>query len=230
MRGNLGRLRWRRDSRRSLDVRARQHVNPLGLFFEEHHGQMPEVPPGTPVEVEVGCAEAQFLFERAAIEPSRHYVGLEVRSHLVDWVNEHARVTDAPVTAVLANANHHLVHLLRDFDVARVYLNFPDPWFKRRHAKRRMVDETLIRDIHRILRPGGEVFVQTDVWHLALASLEALQRCDDLYENRAGEWRFWRQANPFGARSWREWHCEQTNAKIWRLLFAARDIPERLDC
>jgi tRNA (guanine-N7-)-methyltransferase len=203
-------------------VRVRQHVNPLGLAFEEFRGQLPELSPGREVELEIGCAEAQFLFERAAQDSSRLYLGLEIRDALVDWVNGEARALGVPVHAVFCNANNHVRTLFPPESVRRVFLNFPDPWFKRRHHKRRMIDEALIRDIHQILEPGGELFFQSDIWELALDSMDLIERLDELYENRAGSWSFWKRGNPYGVRSWREAHCEEQGLPIWRLWYGRR--------
>ena len=52
-------------------MRRRQHVNPLGFGFTQRHGGAPAIPAGRPLEIEIGCADAQFLFERAAVEPAR---------------------------------------------------------------------------------------------------------------------------------------------------------------
>jgi tRNA (guanine-N7-)-methyltransferase len=203
-------------------VRIRQHVNPLNLGFTEFRGEMPALSRGQAVELEIGCAEAQFLFERAAREPDRTYIGLEIREPLVKFVNAEARERALPVRAVFCNANHHLRQMFGPRSVQRVYVNFPDPWFKRRHRKRRMLDTELARDIHGILAPGGEVFFQSDVWDVALDAMETFERLDDLYENRAGAWSFWRQGNPYGVRSWREMHCEEEGLPVWRLWYRPR--------
>jgi tRNA (guanine-N7-)-methyltransferase len=203
-------------------VRIRQHVNPNLAFFETFRGERPRLRPDRPVEIEIGCAEAQFLFERAAREPHRDYVGIEIREELVKWVNREARARHAPVHAVFCHAQLHLATVFAPASVDRVYLNFPDPWFKRRHHDRRMIDGALAQAIAQVARPGAEVFVQTDVWDIALDAMETFERCDDVFENRAGEWRFWRGGNPFGARSWREQNAEETGLPIWRLMYQRR--------
>jgi len=202
-------------------MRARQHVNPLGLVYEEFCGDKPRLPSGRPVEVEIGCAEAQFLFERARREPSHTYVGLEVRRHLVDWVNEEAEREGLPVQAIFCNVNNHLPVLFSGRIVDRAFLNFPDPWFKRRHRKRRVVDERFGRNLHGILKPGGELFVQTDVWEVALDAMDVFERLDDCYRNASGAWTFWKEGNPYGARSWREAHCAEHRLRVWRIFYAA---------
>ncbi len=202
-------------------MRARQHVNPLGLSFEEFRGETPRLVAGLPVDIEVGCAEAQFLFELAAIDATRNYLGFEVRDHLVDWVNEQARLRDLPVQAIFANANFHLRSVIGADVVSRVFLNFPDPWFKRRHRKRRMIDDGLARDIHTALHSGGEVFFQSDVWPVALDAMAVFETLSDQFVNLAGAWSFWKRGNPHGARSWREQHCESNAMRIWRLRYQA---------
>lgn len=203
-------------------MRIRQHVNPLSPTYEEFRGEPPRLEPGREVELEVGCADAQFLFERAALDPSRHYVGFEIRDELVDFVNAKARDLGVPVHSVFGQAQLHLGEALPPASVDRVYVNFPDPWFKRRHHKRRMVDVGLAEAISEVARPGADVFVQTDVWDIALDALEAFERVDHAFENRAGDWRFWRLGNPFGVRSWREQNCEATGLPIWRILYRRR--------
>lgn len=200
-------------------MRRRQHINPLGLTLERFRGRPPELPASGPVEVEIGCADAQFLFERAAREPHHSYVGLEIRESLVKDVNQRARAEGAPVQAVFCHANHHLDLLFPPERIARVYVNFPDPWFKRRHHNRRLMDAELARAIHRVLEPDGVLLFQSDVWDIALDAMGVLDALDDLFTNQAGPWSFWRTPQPFGARSWREAHCEAEGLPIWRLLY-----------
>ena len=199
-------------------MRIRQHVNPKLAFFEQFRGERPPLDHRR-VEVEIGCADAQFLFERAAVDPSRLYVGLEIREELVTLVNKRARALAAPVHAVFCHAQLHTKELFPPASVDRVYVNFPDPWFKRRHHDRRMVDPVLADQIAHILRPGGELFVQTDVWELAIDGLSSFE-ADPRFTNLAGEWSFWKRGNPYGVRSWREQNAEETGLPIWRILYS----------
>jgi tRNA (guanine-N7-)-methyltransferase len=203
-------------------MRIRQHVNPKLGFFETFRGERPRLREGRAVEIEIGCAEAQFLFERAAIDPDREYVGIEIRDELVQWVNREAKQRGAPVHAVFCQAQRHLPIVFAPASVDRVYVNFPDPWFKRRHHDRRMIDAALADGIAQIARAGADLLVQTDVWDIALDAMETFERADDAFENVAGDWRFWRGGNPFGARSWRETNAEATGLPIWRLLYRRR--------
>jgi tRNA (guanine-N7-)-methyltransferase len=201
-------------------VRIRQHVNPNQLHFARFRGERPALD-GRAIELEVGCADAQFLFERAALDASRQYVGLEIREDLVKQVNRRARALAVPVHAVFCQAQLHMTEIFPAGSVERVYVNFPDPWFKRRHHGRRMVDEVLADGIATVTRSGAEVFVQSDVWDIALDAMSTFER-DTRFANVAGEWTFWRGGNPYGVRSWREQNAEQTGLPIWRIRYCRR--------
>jgi tRNA (guanine-N7-)-methyltransferase len=198
-------------------MRIRQHVNPNQVHFAEFRGELPPLD-RSELELEIGCADAQFLFERAARDPSRRYIGIEIREELVALVNKRARAVAAPVHAVFCQAQLHLAGIFPPGSVGRIYINFPDPWFKRRHHARRMVDGALAEGIAAVARPGAEVFVQSDVWEIALDAMATFER-DDRFANQAGEWTFWRAGNPYGARSWREQNAEDTGLPIWRILY-----------
>lgn len=198
-------------------MRIRQHVNPNQVHFARFRGERPGLD-GRPIELEIGCADAQFLFERAAIDPARQYIGLEIREDLVKQVNRRARSLGAPVHAVFCQAQLHMAEVLPAGTVDRVYINFPDPWFKRRHHGRRMVDAALAGGIATVARTGADLFVQSDVWDIALDAMATFER-DERFVNLAGEWTFWRPGNPYGVRSWREQNAEETGLPIWRIRY-----------
>jgi tRNA (guanine-N7-)-methyltransferase len=204
-------------------MRIRQHVNPLLLHFEQFRGVRPPLEPGRPIELEIGCADAQFLFERAARDPSRTYVGLEIREELASFVNKKARAEGVPVHGVFCQAQLHLDEIFGDAKVDRVFINFPDPWFKRKHHDRRMVDAQLLTALARVVKPDVEILFQSDVWEVALDAMDEFERLDHLYANRAGAWSFWRGGNPFGVRSWREQNAEETGLPIWRMMYRLVD-------
>jgi tRNA (guanine-N7-)-methyltransferase len=199
-------------------VRIRQHVDPRGMYFTQFRGVRPPLD-GRPVEVEIGCADAQFLFERAAHAPERLFVGLEIREEFVELVNKRAKEQAAPVHAVFCHAQLHLTEVFPPGSVDRVYVNFPDPWFKRKHRDRRMIDSVLAEGIAVVARAGAEILVQTDVWDIALDALVTFES-DERFANMAGEWSFWRGGNPYQVRSWREQNAEETGLPIWRMRYA----------
>jgi tRNA (guanine-N7-)-methyltransferase len=202
-----------------MPLRVRQHVNPFSLNHLETRAERISLPANQPVEVELGCAEGDFLFRRARIRPDGHYLGIEIRQPLADKVNARAESDGFPqVQAVYANLLVDLERLLSPVSVDAVHVLFPDPWFKRRHRKRRVLNRELAVQLARILKPGGLLFFQSDVFELALNALATLESLEVHFKNRQGPWKFLRE-NPFGARSRREDHCLLKGIPIWRLLF-----------
>jgi tRNA (guanine-N7-)-methyltransferase len=199
-------------------MRIRQHVNPLKSNFFQIAVEVPVLPAGVPIEVELGSAEAHFLMGRAAEEPSRFYLGVEIRRDHVAAANAICeRQGLGQVRSVFANMSVDLPRLFPASRVSRFFLNFPDPWWKARQQKRRVISPELVAEISGLLMEGGEIYVATDVFDIALDAMAALesdsaQRLVNLRE----PWTFLR-ASPFGARSRRERQCEAEAIHIWRL-------------
>jgi tRNA (guanine-N7-)-methyltransferase len=199
-------------------VRVRHHVNPLRSPFLERQLPAVELPAGE-AESELGCADARFLFERAPQHPEVTFVGLEIRRPMVKEVNRFAAEQQlGNLRAVFCNINVDLPALFADRSFRRMFINFPDPWFKRRHQKRRLVNEELVPVLHDKLRAGGELFFQSDVFDLALDAMVVLESAPELFANVLGPWSFVRD-NPYGARSLREVRCEDRGMRIWRMCY-----------
>jgi tRNA (guanine-N7-)-methyltransferase len=200
--------------------RVRHHVNPLRADLLRPRVAGLPLPAAGPVEVELGCADARFLFERAPLHPATHFIGLEIREPLVSEVNRKAIALGLDnLRAHYANITVDLDPLFGDGRLAHVFINFPDPWFKRRHHKRRLVNQDLVRLIARKLAPGGRVLFQSDVFDLALDALGSFETADAPLANMCGPWSFCR-ANPYGARSLREVRTEARGERVWRIHLA----------
>ena len=200
-------------------MRIRQHVNPLKSDFFGIPLPALSLPAGAPVEVELGSAEAFFLMERALEEPRGHYVGVEIRRDLAWAANaESARRGLRNVHSVFANMTVDLGRLFGRSSVNRFHLNFPDPWFKSRQHKRRVMSPALVSELGTLLASGGEVHVATDIFEIALDAMAALEIESPRFTSLAGAWSFVRQS-PFAARSRRERQCEDEGTRIWRLAY-----------
>jgi tRNA (guanine-N7-)-methyltransferase len=208
-------------------MRIRQHVNPLKSdLLDIADVPRVEAPLGRALEVELGAAEAHFLIERAREDAVSAFVGVEIRRELVEAVNAAcAAAGPANVRSVFANMSVDMGRLFADGSVRRFFLNFPDPWFKSRQHKRRVIGPDLMREIGRALASGGELFVQTDIFALALDAMAALEGLSEVSEsgfvNTAGAWTFLRQS-PYAAKSRRERQCESEGVRVWRLLYRRR--------
>jgi tRNA (guanine-N7-)-methyltransferase len=202
-------------------MRIRQHVNPLRSDYLAIAPAPLELPPGRPVEVELGSAEAHFLMERAAEDPQRSYVGVELRRELVEQSNQCCRELGlAQVRSVFANISVDLPRLFSPRSISRFFVNFPDPWFKARQHKRRVVSDELIVELGELLTPDGEVHVATDIFAIGLDAMAALEQ-SGRFASVGEPWSFLRRSR-FAARSRRERHCQDHGIKIWRLAYQRR--------
>lgn len=171
-----------------MPVRVRQHVNPLSRRF-----QVPlRVPdwsqvygrPGQQFHLDVGCGKGRFLLEMAAAHPGWNFLGIEIRLPLVEQARRWAG--DEGLTNVCFLAGHagvglgELLAALPKPGLYRVSIQFPDPWFKRKQQKRRVVQTELVSILAAHLQPGGQVFLQSDVREVA-AEMAARFQADPRY-------------------------------------------------
>ena len=117
-----------------------------------------------PLEVEIGFGRAHHLAELAALHPEHHILGFETRRQWCKQaVGRAAREGLDGVRVIEGDARAFLEKLMPDGCVDRVHILFPDPWWKRRHHKRRVFTEAWLSLLWRILKPGGALVAKTDV-------------------------------------------------------------------
>lgn len=169
--------------------------------------ELASILPGTgPIEIEIGPGRGGFVFERLAADPEVRLLGLEVRLKWAHLVDERLRKQGLGARArVLAeDAKVALPRLVPDGSVRAVFVHFPDPWWKKRHAKRLVVGDLLLREVVRLLAPGGELFVQTDVEERAVQYATEVAKVDALDPAGDAPGSIALAENPYGARSPRE--------------------------
>jgi tRNA (guanine-N7-)-methyltransferase len=201
-------------------VRVHQHVNPLSPYYCKEPEQVclefVFADPELPLHLDIGCARGRFILKMAEAEPKWNFLGVEIREPLVDEANRLA--VEAGLTNlhyVFCNAMLWLEKLLSGVPNDRlqmVTIQFPDPWFKKKHAKRRMVNEDLVDTVVEKLAEDGRIFVQTDVESLADEMFELLRadrRLMELRDNR----------NPFLVKTEREKAVEEKGLPVFRAMF-----------
>jgi len=135
-----------------------------------------------PLEVEVGSGKGLFLRGAAAARPEVDFLGIEIGQ-------KYARFAAAALAkrglgnavAIHGDALRLFAQVLPDESVAAVHVYFPDPWWKKRHKKRRVLCEPFVRDVERVLAPGGQLHFWTDVeeyFQTTLALLAAVTRLE----------------------------------------------------
>jgi tRNA (guanine-N7-)-methyltransferase len=117
-----------------------------------------------PVEIEVGCGKGLFLVTAATARPGVNYLGVEiVRKYQLFTATRLAKRGLSNVRVACADARTFLRERVTDESVAAVHVYFPDPWWKKRHHKRRLFTDEFAGQCARVLRPGGRLHVATDV-------------------------------------------------------------------
>ena len=203
-------------------VRVHQHVNPLAPFYRQAPRAIDLaadfVDPNLPLHLDIGCARGRFILRMAEHEPKWNFLGVEIREPLVIEAN---RIAEEKGLAgnlhyEFCNAMLWLDRLLQDIPdgiLRMVTIQFPDPWFKKKHAKRRMVNAELINAILNRLAVDGRIFVQTDIEPLADEMFGLFRERRELVEIAIDE-------NPFPTKTERERAVEDKGLPVYRAMFA----------
>lgn len=214
-------------------VRTRQHVNPLKASL-----MAPVEPPNwedvfedtrLPLMVDIGSGSGRFLILLAKRFPgSKNFLGLEIRDKLVErsqfWAKE---LTLSNIHFMVANATFTFGTLVSTYPgpLTCVSILCPDPHFKKRHHKRRFLQEPLVDAITSNLACGGQIFVQSDVHEVAVdmrqhldGRFDSIQHMDVHHPNLCDD-DGWLIENPIGIRTEREIHAQSEGAKIYRRMY-----------
>ncbi len=116
-----------------------------------------------PFELEIGCGKGGFLLHRARGNPNLRVLGIE-------WANKYfrfaadrmARWQVTNVRVMRTDAKHFVMHHLPPECVSILHLYHPDPWPKKRHHKRRLVQADFVDAVGRVLAPNGRWLIQSD--------------------------------------------------------------------
>jgi len=115
------------------------------------------------LEVDLGCGDGSFLVAMALKHPERNYLGTErLMGRVRSTSRKAARAGVANVRLLRVESGYAVRHLLPPGTVSRFYVLFPDPWPKRRHWSRRLIQPEFLRAAAMALKPGGELCIKTD--------------------------------------------------------------------
>ena len=128
-----------------------------------------------PYYLEIGSGKGQFLVDMAKKFPEKFFIGVErnvtccgfTAKKLVEEKLENAKL-------MFINAEI-LINNIKDNSIDGIFLNFSDPWPKKRHHKRRLTAEAFLKNYYRVLKPGARIMMKTDNPDLFAFTLENLE-------------------------------------------------------
>jgi len=116
-----------------------------------------------PIELEIGCGKGGFLLRRAQAHPDRNFLGIEWANKFYQFAADRmARWGLDNVRIMRADAKHFVIHRLPPACIDALHIYHPDPWPKKRHHKRRLIDAAFTEAAVRALKPGSRWAIQTD--------------------------------------------------------------------
>jgi tRNA (guanine-N7-)-methyltransferase len=180
------------------------------------------------VELEIGPGRGWFMIERLSAVPQVAMIGLEIRRKWATIVDDRLRARGFGKRGrVFAEDAREALARFEPATLSAAFIHFPDPWWKKRHQKRRVVTEELLTELTRVIRPGGELFLQTDVSERALQFEELVQAVAEFEPWQPGGPRV--EDNPYQARSPRERRAIEDGLPVVRLRYRRRPPTASLD-
>lgn len=197
----------------------KKYWSDYGLSLKDGFINLEKIFPYTkPLVLEIGYGMGNSLLHMAIHEADKNFIGIEVHppgvGHLV---NEAGKLQLDNLRTFCADAIDVLNDCVADNSVTRIQIYFPDPWHKKRHHKRRIIQPAFVELVSRKLEPGGLLHLATDWQNYAEYMLETLQKSTQL-QNSAIDDRYcprpaWRPITKFEQRGQRLGHG------TWDLLF-----------
>ena len=202
----------------ALDLSA--HLLPLDSLPEPTDPQA-LFPRSAPVELEVGSGKGLFLSSSSAAAPDRNFLGAEISggyARLCAGRLAAARSTNARI--IHGDALSFVRDRLPDRCLAGIHVYFPDPWWKARHRKRRVLSEAFLLQAGRVLEAGGQLHVWTDVeeyFQEAMAAAAATGLFGPPVEEPAGQ-----PQHDLDYRTHFERRTRLAGAPVWRAVLQRR--------
>lgn len=204
-------------------IRIRQHVNPLSRKFQQPL-TIPDwqqiYPQGDRSwHLDIGCARGGFLLQMAQLEADINFLGIEIRQPLVTDANqkkEQLGLTN--LHYLFGNINSSAEILLKSLPanaLQTITIQFPDPWFKKKHNKRRVVQSELVHTLVRYLAVGGKVFLQSDIEEVAVEMRDRFAADSRLTQCHQDTWL---ATNPLPVPTERELYVLADNLPVYRVL------------
>ncbi len=133
------------------------------------------------LEIEVGSGKGLFVLNESERNPDRNYLGNEIAVKYCKFAAYRLAKQERPNAHMLRGDGLKLFReLLPDESAVAVHVYFPDPWWKERHRRRRVMQPGFIADLQRVLQPGGKFHFWTDVEEYFQQTMDLMQEHSNL--------------------------------------------------
>jgi tRNA (guanine-N7-)-methyltransferase len=205
-------------------VRIRQHVNPLSSRYQKSL-----TPPDwsqiytnihQPLHLDIGCGRGKFLLQMSQLQPDLNFLGIEIREPLVIQANrEKEELKSTNLHYLFGNINYSARSLLASLPsnvLSTVTIQFPDPWFKKKHKKRRILQPELVKILADYLVDDGKVFLQSDIEEVAIEMRDRFHEHPSFQQQHQETWLAF---NPLPISTERELYVISHGKPVYRALF-----------
>ncbi len=160
-----------------------------------------------PLWLEVGFGGGEHLARQAALHPDVAFIGCEPYINGVAMLLAKLRAQNLTNVAVHPGDVRDLFDVLPDGSVSKAFVLYPDPWPKRKHHRRRFVTPEHLAPLHRVMAPGAELRLATDIPDYVRQTLEEVPRAGfEWLANRPDDWR----------KPWDDWQSTRYELKALR--------------
>ncbi|KRM43950.1 tRNA (guanine-N(7)-)-methyltransferase [Lentilactobacillus parafarraginis DSM 18390 = JCM 14109] len=115
-----------------------------------------------PLDVEVGTGKGQFIIEMAKAHPDINFIGVELQKSVIATALRKFMTAPLPNLQFVLTDGANLDEFFHPDEVNKIFLNFSDPWPKKRHAKRRLTSPGFLKTYQTVLDPAGTIEFKTD--------------------------------------------------------------------
>ena len=138
-------------------------------------------PKRQPLEIEIGSGKGHFVLQHSGKHEDRNFLGNEIAKKYAQFGAYRLAKHERSNGRILSGDGLRLFHeLLPDNCAEDVHVYFPDPWWKERHRRRRVMQEGFVADVERVLQPGGRLHFWTDVEEYFDETVNLLAKCSKL--------------------------------------------------
>ena len=186
-----------RQSQKTYLSEDMEALRPRGIWATENPGRNPLDPraifgDARPVWLEIGFGGGEHLVHMAATHPGVGIIGCEPYLNGVAMLLGKIRAAGVTNLAVHPGDVRDLFDVLPEGSVTRAFLNYPDPWPKQRHHRRRFVTQDHLHPLARVMAPGAEFRVATDISDYVRQTLEEVPQAGfDLVDSGPVAWGDW---------------------------------------